>query len=357
MAVAAAVIRCRRLNIPRAFVISMMINAIQAAIGRSMDPLLTPPAGNSLHIKASSVDGVQIYTCSGGEWRFLSASASLVDSSNSSIFIGTYAYVYSPKHVSAIGTWSLNNSEGVIAESGHAASEVTGRVIAFRGNKFALPAFLAQASSHLFDGTASLVSYIQQIPSDGGVPPGSSSCRKGSRQVHIPFEADYWFWTQDRQPPSVPSELSAIGLMIEGFFGTGHVKYVFNGTSWQQKNITASMYDVPGGILVGRFFIESHADDAGGSFTWEVFNPNGWTVTAKSASPGVQVDGSSLPWRLFSVTSASFNESFLGPITQVQMISTRGGLPPTPMQAQAVVGRVWISLYTSVYWFYTPYPT
>ncbi|KAJ7300229.1 hypothetical protein O6H91_05G069300 [Diphasiastrum complanatum] len=350
------VVRCSKLSCIKAWAIVMMNVMIvhQAAVGLQMENSLTPPPGNSVRIKASTVNGVQVYNCSGGKWMFVNASATLVDSNNSSILIGAYAYVHEDTDMSAVGRWSLNNSDGVVAESGDSVSEVTGRVIAFRGDKSSLPEFLAQASSHIFEGAASLVSYIQQIPSDGGVPPENSCCKKGSGPAHVPFKADYWFWTQDRQPPSsIPAALSASGRKIEGFFATGFVKYFFNGTSWQPKKLNASMYDVPGGTLIGRCAIMSKPDNAGGRFAWEVYNPNGWTVIGKLACPTLQMDSTSLPWALFNVTSGINNDSFLGNITQVQLVSTRGGAPPTQTQAKATVGRVWKTSYSAIYWFYS----
>ncbi|KAJ7555075.1 hypothetical protein O6H91_05G021200 [Diphasiastrum complanatum] len=281
-----------------------------STLGSAQEGYLTPPpAGNSLKIKSTTVNGVTTYKCVDRIW-----------------------------------------SPGDISESGQSFSKVTGQSIAVVRDTSILPTLLARASSHQFDGTASRISYIQQIPISSSAPVLLNSFCSDNSPLQFFYTAEYWFWAQDLIPPSMPVTMIATGRLLLGCFGIGEVEYAFNGTSWNQQRIFASMYNVPGGTFFGRYYTTSIPDQASGTFVWEFQNPNGWSVAAKPAWTGVKVDNNSLPWLLFDVTSST-NKSLLGSVTQVQMVSTRGGLFPDFTQAAS--SKIWTSSFSAVYWFYT----
>ncbi|KAJ7555074.1 hypothetical protein O6H91_05G021200 [Diphasiastrum complanatum] len=317
-----------------------------STLGSAQEGYLTPPpAGNSLKIKSTTVNGVTTYKCVDRIWRFVDASADLVDVANSSLVLGSYSFQYNQSDLGAAGTWTLYNSPGDISESGQSFSKVT----VVRDTSI-LPTLLARASSHQFDGTASRISYIQQIPISSSAPVLLNSFCSDNSPLQFFYTAEYWFWAQDLIPPSMPVTMIATGRLLLGCFGIGEVEYAFNGTSWNQQRIFASMYNVPGGTFFGRYYTTSIPDQASGTFVWEFQNPNGWSVAAKPAWTGVKVDNNSLPWLLFDVTSST-NKSLLGSVTQVQMVSTRGGLFPDFTQAAS--SKIWTSSFSAVYWFYT----
>ncbi|KAI5073322.1 hypothetical protein GOP47_0011335 [Adiantum capillus-veneris] len=142
-----------------------------------------------------------------------------------------------------------------------------------------------------------------------------------------------------------------------GIRAEGHQHYQFNGTAWVLTNATAKLYNSPTGTdAVGRHFFLEEPDALGGQPTWETINEHHLpalisAVTANSvvAHP---VDPDSITWNLLAATSHYGNaEEPLGPVTFVQRILTRRGLPPSTTEGVST-GAIHSSKYYAVYTFY-----
>eukprot|EP00249_Psilotum_nudum_P011500 c23212_g1_i1 orf=117-1178(+) len=318
---------------------------------------LLPPVGNSILMKSKSINGVNLYECVNGNWLLRSAFAMLVDVANPTAVVGNYTFLYHPRVPRYVGTWTLVNSDGDAAESGSLVSIVAGKQIASfsfsRGNG---TNFLAEASMHKFAGTASSISYISGIISFRRVAPKNICCHN-QELMKVPFHAQFHFWRQDLLPPSVPQQLAVPSQKpVESFFCKGIVKYVYSNRNWTRRNIVAKLYDVPGGVETGGYYIRQESNNAGGNYHWNVNNPNGFEIVGKVLNVSASIASGSLPWSLYTVTSGSGNISLLGPYTFVQMVSTRGGLPPASPSSsisKPLVGDAWKSPFTAIFWFYT----
>jgi hypothetical protein len=168
---------------------------------------------------------------------------------------------------------------------------------------------LVEATFHKGSGIWSQISYIQRINTKGGLPPKTkdNNCSEKS-VVIVPFEAEFWFYTQDLIPPSVPDAIAvpSDNLVVEGFFCKGILNYSFDGSQWQTGKMHGKLYNVPGGDEVGSFYSNGKPDDQGGKFYLEVADPNGWTVVGHISGSAPFVDNY-IPWLLFKVTSSSGN--------------------------------------------------
>lgn len=323
----------------------------------SLPTNLSPPPGNSLSIKTKTLNGVQFYRCIDGDWVMGSTYATLVDY-GTGVVVGNYSSVKNvrvPKHA---GTWTYHNNEGDHAESGSAYSVVTGKKVAVAGRKTEndLQDYLAIASSHAYEGALSQVSYISRVNTKGGAKQDEGYCDVEYKLIKVPFQAEFHFWKQDLLPPAMPNGLT-LGLKgrpIQAFYGVGLITYVYDGTKrkWVQRKVAAKMYDLPGGTPVGSYYTRSVADYKGGSFCWQVDNPNGFTLVGKPASPPLSVSPGCMPWSLNLITTSTSNSSMFGPYTYVQTVSTTGGLPPTNLVKKPQQGSVWRSPFSAIYWFY-----
>lgn len=316
---------------------------------------LIPPVGNSLSIKTKTLHASQSYRCIDGDWTWESTQASLVGIHDSAQIVANYSRFANPQIPRYAGTWSFLNSDGDRAESGSTYSIVSGKQVfsAKRAAECDLADFLAMATMHQHQGAASMVSYIAAVNTRGGVPLKEGCCEHENELIKLPFKTEFHFWKQDLAPPSTPNSLTVVSdRAVEGFFGSGMVTYIFEGTRWVQKNMYASLYDVPGGTKVGNYFIKSSPDDKGGSYCWNIDNPNGFEIVGKQSCAPVQVTAGSLPWSLNVVTSSNGNSSMFGPYTHIQMVSTTGGMPPSNPALTPQQGQVWKSSFTAIYWFY-----
>ncbi|XP_024529797.1 uncharacterized protein LOC9651220 [Selaginella moellendorffii] len=323
---------------------------------------LSPPPGNSLQLKLLTCNGKQTYGCFAGQWKLLNATAELVNAEkNTTIKFGSYYYSHRSH---SGGTWSLINSPAVYAESGFQTSVVSGTEIASEEAGDGCSSALAEASDHKHAGIASTISYIQRFPGKTTGLLSGKKCKRGSRAREVPYEAEYWLWSQDKVPPAdTPAEVRVSGeKLVEGFFSKGVVCHVYNGTAWEVREWKAKLYDVPGGSVVGQHSMKNSST----SLVWELFNPNGFGIRGSSSGGSVQVAENCMPWTLNHVTHTWGNASLLGPLSHVQMVSTRGGMPPSsseskvstsasplePLTPRPATGQVSNTTFSAVFWLY-----
>ncbi|KAJ7561587.1 hypothetical protein O6H91_03G034300 [Diphasiastrum complanatum] len=314
-----------------------------------------PPPGNSLFMKAKTQNGRQMYQCSSKKWVASGANADLVMANNLSHHVGLFISRVLQTHAKSQGTWVLDNSVGDTIESGSNFSSVSGKEIASTPSKGFILQTLIQATSHQFDGTASLISYIQQLFPKGGIPPLQETCDEDLAEVEVPYEAEYWLWQQDWQPPSMPKSLLITSeRVVEGLFGEGIVLYRFNGQAWEQIRVEASLYNLPGGILAGKYFWKKSKSIKSDEINWwQLWNPNSFQLQGRAQSAAVSVTRDGLPWCLFTVTHHFGNVSLLGEYTHVQILSTRGGVPLSHSAFKPTANMLWRAPFSAVFWFYT----
>ncbi|KAI5071507.1 hypothetical protein GOP47_0013758 [Adiantum capillus-veneris] len=336
--------------------------------------LLTPPPGNSLAIRALALDGKLTYVCEkdGGEWVLAQKRASLMDQTNHTKLIGyytrNYAIPFSSRHM---GEWTLINSEGDEAESGHLTSVVYGKMLVTKGrgqNK--LRNFLAQATLHRYEGAARRVSYIAEINTKTLARPSMSKCKANNNTMTVGYTSEYAFWTQDVLPPKVPKSLLVPSKHhnVEAFFAQGNVRFTYDHKmgSWRQRRVIARLHDVPGGVRLGGFSYNISLPTVAKSLSEKnsndlacinIDNPNGFEVCGileSMASSSAHQD--SLSWSLFRVTSNNgFITKIWGPFTYFHMVSTWGGLPPPASYGPSVAttSKGWKSYFTCIFWLYT----
>ncbi|KAJ7165725.1 hypothetical protein O6H91_Y545600 [Diphasiastrum complanatum] len=332
-----------------------LLLACDAIHGWDNSYLLAPPIGNSLVLKSKTQNGMQIYKCSSGKWVAVGATADLVQASNPTVRVGAYYSALLQDQSTASATWILNNPAGETAESGYNISSVSGKEIATAPPGGFISEALLQSTDHQFAGVASLISYIQRLFPQGGDPP-QQTCMQESAIVQVPFEVEFWLWKQDMMPPATPPALSlSKERVVQGFFGEGSVLYRYNGSSWQQTQAQATLYNVPGGTTMGKYSLQAATVNGrgGSSYLWQTSIPNGFQVTGKEQSQPVSVDQNCLSWSLVVVTSYSSNDFYLGPYTHVQIVSTRGGLPPSHPNFMPLTGTLITSPFSAIFWFYT----
>ncbi|KAJ7286640.1 hypothetical protein O6H91_21G062100 [Diphasiastrum complanatum] len=346
-------------------IILMLCSLLLMWVGESaqqvIDSSLQPPPGNSLVLKSRTQNGKQMYKCSSKDWVAVGASADLVMASNPSIRVGSYnSQTFNRQGRSlSVATWMLDNSAGDEAESGHKFSSVSGKELLSipSSGSYNISQALLQATSHQFDGSASLISYVQRLIPQGGAPPLQNICQLDATVVEVPFEVEFWFWQQNLWPPAVPASLSvSTEHAIQGFFGEGVIVYRYNGITWEQIQAEATLYNVPGGVLAGKVFVQApalHGKSAGGSYRWQLNDPNGFQLVGKPQPPPVTVNKHCLPWSLVTISSHSNNSSGVWTYTHVKIVSTRGGLPATNVLFRPIQGMIIRSSFSALFWFYT----
>ncbi|KAJ7516017.1 hypothetical protein O6H91_22G038900 [Diphasiastrum complanatum] len=349
----------RNMNIRGALLLTFcsLLLLVGETVEQNTNPSLRPPLGNSLVLKSRTQNGKEIYKCSTNEWVFEGATADLVMASNPSISVGSYSSQNFNRRGRPVATWMLENPAGDAAESGKTFSSVSGKELVSLASGGHISEALLQATSHEFDGSASLISYIQRLFPQGGAAPLQDICQLDATVVEIPFEVEFWFWQQDLWPPAVPASLSVSNEnVIQGFFGEGVVVYRYGGKAWEQTQADARLFSVPGGSLQGKFFVQSsalHGRNTGGSFWWELNAPNGFQAVGKLQNAPVPVGRNCLPWSLVTISSFSNNNSAIWTYSHVQMVSTRGGLPPVHTLFKPIKGMIIRSPFTAIFWFYS----
>lgn len=319
-----------------------------------------PPFGNSL-ILTVNASGVQIYECEkNSTLRYTSVGALATLYSPNGIrvngnftSVGYHYYLAEPLAQGGEPTFAFSMEAGE-AISAIPESTVTGTVLARKMTISAdVPDFLLKAVSHSGNGNASSVSYVQRRHGKGGLP-SSPQCNVVGTQLQIPYSAQYLFWQQDR---SLPLGIPAVIRVSEDFcpllslYSEGIQYYKFNGSSWNNFNVSADLYNSPGQEVVGRHYFPTKPDQNGGQRTWELFMPFS-QVTAKLVS-SITEQSDSIAWSKLKATSHGGNKNGLfRNVKYVQRVSTVGGLPPQITSGSAVVGEEYTSPYSAIIWFY-----
>jgi hypothetical protein len=147
---------------------------------KAMTPISDIPP--ELRVELDSVayrgEGVQIYQCDGGKWRFQAPRASLFDDEENLV----------AEHFSG-PTWQAADGSTVVGQLlSHATPDAT-----------AIPWLLLEAASNTGDGLFSKVKYIQRLKTAGGLAP-SESCAE-PKLVEVNYSALYVFY-QRKKPAS-----------------------------------------------------------------------------------------------------------------------------------------------------------
>jgi hypothetical protein len=218
---------------------------------------------------------------------------------------------------------------------------------------------LNQATSHQNIGAAGRVSYVVYLNFSGGDPPPTSLCivefgTLESISVEVPYDVEIDIYTQDLVPPPTPKSLMVPnGTLVESFFAQGSIIYQYNGSTWLEQNISALLYNVIGGHVVGKFEYLRKPDKFGSKLNWHIYNPNGFSLTGQYFVNPIMLSTTDAPWALFKVTSTSGNTTLLGPYTYVQLVSTRGGIAPSLSDSVGLPpGLVWTSPFSGIFWLY-----
>jgi hypothetical protein len=218
---------------------------------------------------------------------------------------------------------------------------------------------LNQATSHQNIGAAGRVSYVVYLNFSGGNPPPTSLCTLEfgtleSISIEVPYDVEINIYTQDLVPPPTPTSLMVPnGTLVESFFAQGSITYQYNGSTWLEQNISALLYNVIGGYVVGKFENLPKPDKFGSKLNWHIYNPYGFSLTGYNFVNPIVLSTTDVPWALFKVTSSSGNTTLLGPYTYVQLVSTRGGTAPSLSDNVGLPpGLVWTSPFSGIFWFY-----
>ena len=168
--------------------------------------------------------------------------------------------------------------------------------------KTSIARYLAEVNSHQNAGDASLFSYVALTQTYGGAPPANSMCKVDESSIGIPFSGVFEFYSQDALAPPVPQELQPKGMMFQGSFVKGKVVYTYNGKTWKQRGVIATITDVAGGTVLGKFGTIVKADQYGSNLHWQFQNPNFWLTGKVSAKP-YSSGANTYPWQLMTITT------------------------------------------------------
>jgi hypothetical protein len=172
---------------------------------------------------------------------------------------------------------------------------------------------LYQATSHQKSGAAGRVSYVVYLNFNGGNPPPTSLCTiefgtLESISVEVPYDVEIDIYTQDLVPPPTPTSLVVPnGTLVESFFAQGSIIYQYNGSTWLEQNISALLYNVIGGHVLGKFENLQKPDKFESEFNWHIYNPNGFSLTGHNFVNPIVLSTTDVPWALFKITNSSGN--------------------------------------------------
>ncbi|CAM6078045.1 unnamed protein product [Sphagnum tenellum] len=317
---------------------------------------ILPPVGNSLQAKLKTKNALRTYTCGNGGWTRVNASGDLLDF-NTNKLVGSYTAVNIPTSHTNL---TLLNSDADVIESGFLTSSVIVILITtINVTSSDVIESLNQAICHQNIGAAARVSYVVYLNFSGGNPPPTSLCTVEfgileSISIEVPFDVEIDIYTQDLVPPPTPTSLMVPnGTLVESFFAQGSIIYQYNGSTWLEQNISALLYNVIGGYVVGKFENLQKLDKFGSELNWHIYNPNGFSLTGHNFVDPIVLSTTDVAWALFKITSNSGNTTLLGPYTYVQLVSTRGGTAPSLSDSVGLPpGLVWTSPFSGIFWFY-----
>lgn len=170
--------------------------------------------------------------------------------------------------------------------------------------------YLAEVTGHEGTGAGDLISFVVLIRTSGGAPPAVALCEAPGHDgatTSVPFSGTFEFYNQDSQAPPVPASFTPKGKFIQGSFCKGKVVYQFNGKRWLRKGVLATLFDVAGGNVLGKFGTITKPDKFGGNLHFAFNNPKFW-VTGKLCARPLTVSTSSCPWQLMAFTSRGGSE-------------------------------------------------
>jgi hypothetical protein len=152
--------------------LTALITLVAPAAKQTSSPIDLPPGTHELLLEAKG-EGVQIYTCTDGEWTLKAPDAKLLDPQGT--VIGTHF---------AGPTWKLTDG-----------SEVKGKAIASQPSPDAdsVPWLLIQTTPNSGSGQFADVNYIRRTETHGGGAPKESCTDGESRQ---PYTATYSFYSK-----------------------------------------------------------------------------------------------------------------------------------------------------------------
>lgn len=166
--------------------------------------------------------------------------------------------------------------------------------------------YLAEVTGHHGSGAGDLMSFVVLIRTSGGAPPADALCDAPGQDratTSVPFSGTFEFYNQDSQAPPLPASFTPKGKYIQGSFCKGKVVFQFNGKKWLRKGLLATLYDVAGGNVIGKFGTITKPDKFGGNLHFQFDNPKFW-VTGKLCARPLTVSTSSCPWQVMTFTSA-----------------------------------------------------
>jgi len=129
---------------------------------------LQVPAGNHLVVSLHVIQGVQVYTCTGGSWALTEPDADMGVTDRPIVL-----YTAGPEWVSTVD-----------------GSAVWGSPVASVNRTGTIPELLVKAVKNRGDGMFGSVDYIQRLGTFGGLPP-AGSCTSGT------ITASQYFATED----------------------------------------------------------------------------------------------------------------------------------------------------------------
>jgi hypothetical protein len=172
---------------------------------------------------------------------------------------------------------------------------------------------LNQAISHQNTGVAARVSYVVYLNFSGGNPPPTSLCTVEfgtleSISVEVPYDVEIDIYTQDLVPPPTPKSLMVPnGTLVQSVFAQGSIIYQYNGSTWLEQNISALLYNVIGGYVVGKFEYLQKPDKFGSKLNWDIYNPSGFSLIGHNFVDPIVLSTTDVAWALFKITSNSGN--------------------------------------------------
>jgi Protein of unknown function (DUF3455) len=154
----------------QALIFSAALVTLAASAQQQPSSINLPPGNHELLLEAKG-EGVQIYTCTNGEWALKAPDAKLLDTQGT--VIGTHF---------AGPTWKLTDG-----------SEVKGKAITSQPspNADSVPWLLIEALPEGGTGQFADVNYIRRTETHGGVAP-KGACTSG--ETKVPYTAKYSFY-------------------------------------------------------------------------------------------------------------------------------------------------------------------
>jgi hypothetical protein len=164
--------------------------------------------------------------------------------------------------------------------------------------------YLAIAKVHRGSGDASQVAFVSLSGTRGGTAPRNALCTSNGATSGVPFSGTFTFYTQDLEPPQVPASLTSKGSFLQAVFLDGKVTYMFAQGRWRYVGIFATIYDVAGGVVLGRYGTVSKADRFGSKLLIKFNNPNGFWLYGQQCAKPIRMDAGGFGWQLMKITTS-----------------------------------------------------